>query len=249
MMLKIAVCDDEPAHLEKTTELLGAYFRAHPALTGEIFRFSNGRVLLAEAEKRGGFEVYILDIIMPELNGIQIAQRLREMGDGGEIVYLTTSSDFAVDSYAVRAFFYLIKPVTAEKLCRLLDEAVEKRRRRQAKGVLVDTAAGARRILLDHILYVERVGRRMRYYCTDGPVDSRTIHCAFRDAVRPLLEDRRFCLCGASFLVNLEHVTGVDGREAVLDNGERLALPRSAATFKDDWGKFWLEEGAVCPIG
>ena len=49
-MLKIAVCDDEPAHLEKTTELLGAYFRAHPALTGEIFRFSNGRVLLAEAE-------------------------------------------------------------------------------------------------------------------------------------------------------------------------------------------------------
>ena len=55
--------------------------------------------------------------------------------------------------------------------------------------------------------------------------------------------------CGASFLVNLEHVTGVDGGEAVLDNGERLALPRSAATFKDDWGKFWLEEGAVCPIG
>ena len=65
MMLKIAVCDDEPAHLEKTTELLVAYFRAHPALTGEIFRFSNGRVLLAEAEKRGGFDVYILDIIMP----------------------------------------------------------------------------------------------------------------------------------------------------------------------------------------
>ena len=235
MMLKIAVCDDEPAHLEKTTELLGAYFRAHPALTGEIFRFSNGRVLLSEAEKRGGFDVYILDIIMPELNGIQTAQRLREMGDGGEIIYLTISPDY--------------KPVTAEKLCRLLDEAVEKLHWRQAKGVLVDTTAGAQRILLDHILYVERVGRRMRYYCTDGPVDSRTIRCAFRDAVRPLLEDRRFCLCGASFLVNLEHVTGVDGREAVLDNGERLALPRSAATFKDDWGKFWLEEGAVCPIG
>ena len=241
MMLKIAVCDDEPAHLEKTTELLVAYFRAHPALTGEIFRFSNGRVLLAEAEKRGGFDVYILDIIMPELNGIQTAQRLREMGDGGEIIYLTTSSDFAVDSYAVRAFFYLIKPVTGEKLFRLLDEAVEKRRRRQAKGVLVDTAAGARRILLDHILYVERVGRRMRYYCTDGPVDSRTIRCAFRDAVRPLLEDRRFCLCGASFLVNLEHVDGVKDKYAVV-HGEKLLISRSRMKpFMQELTRYWGE--------
>ena len=248
MILNIAVCDDEPAQLDSTAALLRAYLQERPSLTGGISLFSSGRALLSEAENRGGFDLYILDIIMPEFNGIQAGLRLREMGDAGEIVYITSSRDFAVDSYAVRAFFYLLKPVDEGKLLQVLDGAVEKLNRRRSCAVVVPTADGPRRILLEKILYVERVGRRIRYYCTDGTVDSKTIRCPFREAVRPLLEDRRFCLCGASFLVNLEHVAGVEGREVLLDHGGRLTLPRSAATFKDDWGKFWLEESAVCPI-
>ena len=248
-MLKIAACDDESAQLEQMERMLQDYFRARLALPGRISVFSDSRTLLSRVREQGGFDLYILDIIMPGLNGIQTGMELRKMGDGGEIIYLTTSSEYAVDSYTARAFFYLIKPVTEKKLFGLLDEAAEKLQQRRSRGILVMTPDGPRHIRMDHILYAERIGRRVRYYCTDGTVDTQTIRCTFRDAIHPLTEERRFCMCGASFLVNMEHVTGVDGREALLDNGGRLILPRSASSFKDNWGRFWLEEDSGCPIG
>ena len=56
-----------------------------------------------------------------------------------------------------------------------------------------------------------------------------------------MLADRRFCLCGASFVLNFQHVTGVNGQVAQLDNGQTVALPRaSAADFKKAWGSYWL---------
>lgn len=83
----------------------------------------------------------------------------------------------------------------------------------------------------------------MRYYCTDSTVDSQTIRVSFREMAAPLLADRRFCLCGASFVLNFQHVTGVNGQTALLDNGQAVTLPRTAAVdFKKAWGSYWLEE-------
>lgn len=108
---------------------------------------------------------------------------------------------------------------------------------------MVSTPNGPRRVLLEQIRYVERVGRCMRYYCTTGVVDSQSIRVSFREAASPLLADRRFYLCGASFVLNFQHVTGVSGQIALLDNGQTVALPRtSAVDFKKAWGGYWLED-------
>lgn len=180
---------------------------------------------------------------MPELSGIDTGRRLRALGEGGEIVYLTSSNDFAADSYDVRAFFYLLKPVEEMKLFSVLDGAVKKLNRRRSSAVVVTTTDGPRRILLEHIRYVERVGRCMRYFCTDSTVDSQTIRVSFREAAAPLLDDQRFFLCGASFVLNFQHVIGVNGQAALLDNGQAVTLPRTSATeFKKAWGNYWLTE-------
>ena len=92
-MLKIAACDDESAQLEQMERMLQDYFRARLALPGRISVFSDSRTLLSRVREQGGFDLYILDIIMPGLNGIQTGMELRKMGDGGEIIYLTTSSE------------------------------------------------------------------------------------------------------------------------------------------------------------
>ena len=242
-MLRIAICDDEETQLNKTAALLQAYFQARSGLNGQVETFQSGGALLARAEDTGGFDLYVLDILMPELSGIDTGRRLRALGEGGEIVYLTSSNDFAADSYDVHAFFYLLKPVEDHKLFEVLDGAVEKLERRRSSAVVVTTADGPRRILLERIRYVERVGRCMHYDCTDGPVDSQSIRIPFREATAPLLADRRFCLCGASFVLNFQHVTGVNGQTALLDNGQTVALPRSVATeFKKEWGNYWLTE-------
>ena len=242
-MLRIAACDDEEKQLKQTACLVEDYLRSRPSLHGQVETFQSGCALLARAEDVGGFDLYILDILMPELSGIDTGRRLRALGKGGEIIYLTSSNDFAADSYNVRAFFYLLKPVNEGKLFQVLDGAVENLKRRRSSAVVVTTVDGPRRILLERIRYVERVGRYMRYYCTDTTIDSQTIRVSFREAVAPLLADRRFCLCGASFLLNFQHVAGVNGRSALLDNGQAVILPRMSATeFKKAWGNYWLEE-------
>ena len=242
-MLRIALCDDEEKQLNQTAVLLNTYFQSRPDLCGQVETFRSGSALLARIEEAGGFDLYVLDILMPGLSGIDTGRRLRALGKGGEIIYLTSSNDFAADSYDVRAFFYLLKPVNEGKLFQVLDGAVENLKRRRSSAVVVTTVDGPRRILLERIRYVERVGRYMRYYCTDSTVDSQTIRVSFREMAAPLLADRRFFLCGASFVLNFQHVAGVNGQTALLDNGQTVVLPRAAAPeFKKAWGNYWLEE-------
>lgn len=242
-MLKIAVCDDEPRDREEIAASLEAYVKGRPQLQGRVRAFQSGRELLEAVDAGESFDLYILDVIMPEPGGIQTGLKLRGLGKGGEIIYLTSSKEYAAESYNVRAFYYLLKPVKEERLFEVMDAAIQKLKRRRSSAVLVSTPGGQQRVLLERILYVERVGRSMRYVCVDNAVDSQSIRVSFREMVAPLLADSRFCLCGASFVFNLEHVAGVNGQNALLDNGVTVALPRTAATgFKLAWGQYWLGE-------
>lgn len=242
-MLKIAVCDDEARDREKITASLEAYIKDRPKLQGRIQAFESGHELLKAVNAGDRFDLYILDVIMPEPGGIQTGLKLRSLGEGGEIIYLTSSKEYAAESYNVRAFYYLLKPVKEERLFEVLDAATQKLKRRRSSAILVSTPGGQQRVLLERILYVERVGRSMRYVCVDDTVDSQSIRVSFREMVAPLLADSRFCLCGASFVFNLEHVAGVNGQNALLDNGVTVPLPRTAATgFKLAWGQYWLGE-------
>ena len=242
-MLRIAICDDEAQYVHQTAKLVQEYLGGRPDLSGQVFPFRLGRELLCQVEEAGGFDLYLLDIIMPGLNGIETGRQLRQLGDGGEIVYLTTSADYAVDSYSVRAFFYLLKPLEKDRLFQVLDAAVKKLNERRSKAVLITTKDGSRRVLLDQILYVERVGRSLRYFCSGGAVDPLSLRVPFHTAVEPLLSDPRFCQCGSSFAFNLQHVAGVNGQEVLLDSGDPVAIPRACVLpFKLAWGRFWLEE-------
>ena len=156
-MLRIAICDDEEKQRRESASLLEAYFDSRPGLSGQMELFQSGSALLERVKAAGGFDLYILDILMPDLSGIETGRRLRTLGGGGEMVYLTCSNDFAADSYDVRAFFYLLKPVEKDKFFQVLDGAVEKLNRRRASAVVVSTADGPRRILMEHIRYVERL--------------------------------------------------------------------------------------------
>ena len=135
-MLRIAVCDDEEKQLEQVSALLETYLEAHPDRQGQVETFQSGSALLERVKELRGFDLYILDILMPSLSGIEIGRRLRALADEGEIIYLTNSNDFAADSYDVRAFFYLLKPVEKSKLFQVLDKAVERRNWRQSSAVV-----------------------------------------------------------------------------------------------------------------
>ena len=70
-MFSIAICDDEAWYVQQITNFVREYLNFHPELSGRVHTFLGGQELLCQAEEAGGFDLYLLDIIMPELNGIQ----------------------------------------------------------------------------------------------------------------------------------------------------------------------------------
>jgi len=241
-MIKLALCDDEAEQRAIIGELIREYAASRPDLAVKPAVFSSGEELLAAAAECGGFDLYVLDIVMPGLSGIDLGVRLRELYSGGVIIYLTISPEYAVDSYAARAFQYLMKPVAPERLFRELDQAASVLEKQKAACVTVRIKEGLRLVRLDEIVYVELVGRAMRYHLSGGIcLDSVTVRRPFQEEAAPLLADSRFFLCGASFAVNLFYVMAVGKGYLRMDGGERVPLSRGlAAQAKQRWSDYWL---------
>ncbi len=241
-MFCIALCDDESPQRKLTRHMLEDYF-AMRDLTAKICEFASGRELL-DAMDEQRFDLYLLDIVMPGLDGIQLGMTLRDKDKEGMIIYLTTSPDFALESFDARAFSYLLKPVREEKLFAVLDDAIAYREQYDA-SVIVRTAEGTVRLSLRSILYVELASRAPRYYLNDGSqVAGVTIRASFQEAMQPLLNDRRFHLCGSSFVFNLHHIKSMNRSQVLFDGGRWAAPPRRAfPALQSAWMDYWLEGG------
>ena len=242
-MLQVAICDDDAAERDRTRTLLDD-FLASRGIAARVREFASAKELLFDLDGGGLYDLYLLDVVMPEMNGIELGVRLRESDEAGAIIYLTTSEDFAIDSYEARAFWYLVKPVKPDKLFPVLDKAVAARQRHLTEGVNVKTRDGMARVLFNEIIYAEPIDRIVRYVCKSGAVESVTDTASFREKAAPLLADERFYFCGASLVLNLQHVKAVDGSGAALDTGEQLKIPRrAAAELRAAWQRYWLEGG------
>lgn len=241
-MLKIALCDDDPIQRLQIAKLLQVYLEKRPKSPGKISAFASGQELLdAIGDQREDFDLYILDVLMPGLTGIDLGVRLRELGGTGAIIYLTSSSEYALDSFKAHALGYLLKPVDLESLSRELDHALSTIEQKRSACVFVKTKGGVHRLLLDELLYVELHNRMLHYHQFDGSItESLTLRTSFQNAVAPVLADGRFFRCGTSFVVNLHYVRGIEKDSLLLDNGTTVPLPRGMSNeARRRWSSYW----------
>lgn len=227
-MIKIALCDDENEQLMFTESLLQEYRTLHPEMDLSVVSFSSGIALLEHLRVKNTFDLYLLDVIMPGIDGIELGLSIREFDQGGHIVYLTASPDFAVDSYRARASDYLLKPLGKNRLYQVLDKVLERLAQERCAFVTIKTQDGFRRLPLRSIVYGELVGRRIQYNLADGSaIKSMSLRGSFHDAIKPLLVHHRFVLCAASFFVNLAFVEIIGPSGLRLVGGGKLPLSRS----------------------
>ena len=242
--MKIAVCDDEALCREQVLELIREYIQENSHLPLSVSEFGNGEDLLAAAGKAGGFALYILDVLMPGMNGIQLGVSLRDAGFDGKIIYLTSSQEYAIDSFQARPFDYLLKPVQRDRLFAVLDEALRSVARQKEAGIIVKTRDGSVRLTLDTIYYAELNQRSIVYHLSGGKsVETVQIRTTFAEAIQELLQDNRFFLCGKSTVANLHHITMVEKETLEFRDGARVYLTKKAcADVRSAWNEFWLNE-------
>jgi DNA-binding LytR/AlgR family response regulator len=207
--------------------LLNQYQNDRPGIKFQIFPFTSPE-LLADGLKTGRrFDLYLLDIIMPKLDGITLAQQIRALDTETTVVFLTQSEDYALEAYRVYAKQYIVKPVKKEDLYLTLDKFVARIKSGDDKFYTLSAPGRTVNLLYSSIMVIEYIGRALRFHLTTGEyIESKTIRTAFGVAVAEILQDRRFLTVHQSFVINMAHVRELHNRCIYMNNNIEIPIPR-----------------------
>lgn len=241
--MRIAVCDDDPFELQRikgTIERFIAQKQPEAAIT--LDAFPSADTLLLSIEKQGGFDLMILDILMPGMSGIELAKEIRVSGENCKIIFLTSTPEFAVDSYKVNAYYYLLKPWSEADLYSLIGRALLDQTNEIGSSVLVKSRGKLTRLMLNAIRYIESDNHTVRFFLRNGgDVDCFGSLADFHDS---LLSDKRFVNCHKSYIVNMDFVSGISGKEFVVAGNARIPISRNAyVKTKNTYFDYFFEKG------
>ncbi|GGJ03518.1 LytR/AlgR family response regulator transcription factor [Paenibacillus hunanensis] len=228
-MYRIAICDDEQQRREDVRRML-LELSVKSGIDFATEEFSSGEALLAHYSDGGEpFHIWVLDIEMDGLTGIETARKLREMKRLSEqIIFLTSYAEYMLESFDVMTFQYLLKPVDPEvfaekmlKLCRYFEE-------KEQEILIVKSADGELVLHHDDIIAIEAansltVKHKLKITTTRDVHDGRGLISSYADT----LKGGRFLQIHRSVLVNLSHVHKFAGNRVVMSNGMELPIGRS----------------------
>lgn len=159
-MTRIAFCDDDAALLHQMQDFLEQY-RTLRGVQLELTSYTKPMELLADIEAGVRFDVLFLDVLMPGINGINTAREIRRYDTAVQIIFVTSSSEFAVQSYVVGAYYYQLKPIWKDSFFRLTDAVLAECRKRTQHSLILRCKSGVTRITLDSLEYCEVQGRTL----------------------------------------------------------------------------------------
>ena len=200
-----------------------------------------------EAEKKSiiiqkeKFDIYILDIVMPVLSGMNLATEIRSFDKASDIIFLTSSPEFAVESYCVKATDYILKPVDKNRLLNSINEIAEKRKYEQEKYVVIKSNIGVHKIMLSNIICVEAQKHHVIYHLKNDE----KIECTdkFSNVCEFLLNNHEFILVHRSFLVNMNYIRHIDATDIYMQNSLIIPLAqRRVADIKRHYLAFQMED-------
>ncbi|MCD7918722.1 MAG: LytTR family DNA-binding domain-containing protein [Clostridiales bacterium] len=218
-MTRIAIVEDDPIYSAQLQRYLSKYEQE----SGEKFRtvcFSDGVELVEHYS--ADYDILLLDIEMPGLDGMTAAERIRRVDREVVIIFITNMSQYAIRGYAVEALDYVLKPVSYYSFTQCIQRAIERMRKRTKQFHTVSTGKGeTRKLELSHIYFVEVQGHTLIYHTAEGEV---TASGAMNEVERELAG--RFFRCNKGYLVNLEHVSSIQG-DLVTVGGQQLQVSRA----------------------
>lgn len=242
-MYLIALCDDEKAELKKTEQMLGNYKKKHPKMDFMVECFENVEELLYMARAKNYMpDLIIMDIYMPEKMGIDAAKELRDMGNDGRIIFLTTSREHALEAFGVDASQYLVKPVTEKMLFPILDKLLREVDKERRKYLLLRIEGRIQRVAVSDIIYCEAQGKIQCLHFADGT--QFLLRMTMAEIYEKLSRYEEFVRVGVAYIMNLEHISSLNARELNMDNGQKIYLPRgSYQSLRERYFDYYCEEG------
>lgn len=226
--MKTAIIEDEQIH----TDLLTAYLQAWSNEKGiflDTRTFPSAESFLFTWEETNDFDILFVDIQMKEMNGIEMAKKVRERDEDIAIVFTTGIADYMETGYEVEAMHYLLKPISQEKVGQCMDKVL--RRRQKEQFILAHGKEEIIRIPVRRITYIEAQGHGcMIETCSKS---GETIRDEITESISEMekqLDTHDFLKCHRSYLCRIGNIHQISKTEVIFDNGSKIPVSRRMYT-------------------
>ena len=221
--MRIAACDDDLKFLQELSGLLNQYGEEYHCHI-EYKTYTNPLELVSQIEKGIHYDVILLDVFMPGINGIQCAKDIRMFDNFVKIVFLTSSTEFAIESYAVRAYQYILKPVQKENLFLTL-RLLEKEAETVEKNIFVlKSKTGITKISLSKLEYCEVINRKIILHLSNG--EECECNLRMNELEEKLKNFEMFLKPHRSFLINMDYIQTMTTHCIIMECGMKIPVPR-----------------------
>lgn len=219
-MLKIALCDDDSQFVCKITGLIQSLLH-NSTESPVITTYINPVALTASVSDGERYDIYILDVEMPNQNGMAVAKRIREYQPNAALLFLSSHLSYATEGYKVQALRYVSKLDLDHALPEALAQAVATLKKTDTRSIMVQHYQNYTRILHKDILYVQKIQRSIQIVTDRQGIfkDNRGIKELFSE-----IDDPRFIFTDRAYFVNLDYVQELNGSWLVLTNEDRVPI-------------------------
>lgn len=222
MPIKIAIVDDQMNDADFVRKRVDTW-SFNRGVSAKIQLFASAEAFLFCYSEDKSWDVLLLDIEMAKMDGISLANLLRQENKSVQIVFITGFPDYVSMGYDVSALHYLLKPICQEKLSAVLDRALAAVTKKE-RVILLSVGGEMLRVPVDKIQYVEAFSHTV---AVDTGTDIIQVKMPISELEKKLGD--RFVRCHRSYLVGLKHISRLSKTEVILDSGKILPLSRNAA--------------------
>lgn len=230
MKYRIAICDDEQNQIEYITSIVTSWSN-HKGHSCEIRTFASAEAFLFEYEEDKAYDILLLDVEMKNMNGIELAKRIRKDNNRAEIIFITSHFEFVGEGYEVDALHYLIKPISVEKFTQVLTKAAEKLSV-EPPSVVISCEGETVKLYESDILYVESFLHYIVIHTKDNEYKIKENISVFENKVSDV-----FYRIHRSYLVSLKYITRISRTSVNIGNTE---LPLSMGKY-DNINRAFIE--------
>ena len=235
-MIQVAICDDERPVSEfilKSTELL--FKDSH--LLYDIKMYTDSKELFYDIYDGVRFDIALLDIEMPNYDGMHIARLLKEKQPECLIIFLTAHPQYAIDAFELEIFRYIPKNELETRFEKYLNEAVSQISKLDEQSYIIEKKGYIEKIPYKNIRYLKKDGKYTALCCTDNHEARvrKPINIVFDE-----LNSSKFVTIDRGCIVNVYYISKMFNNDVYLKNGERLPVSRSnLKNVKDFLAQYW----------